>query len=145
LRKLVFVDAGVLIAAARGTDEAAHRALQALDDPDAEFASSTYVQLEVLPKAVYHKKQREVEFYEAFFDSVSVWVQPGADVAEAALEEAARAGLSAMDALHVASAAAVTANELLTSEGPTKPIHRTKLVTVRSIHPSSSPAPRTSP
>lgn len=32
--KLTFVDAGVLIAAARGSDDVARRAMEVLDDPD---------------------------------------------------------------------------------------------------------------
>ena len=47
--KLTFVDAGVLIAAVRGTEEIAKRALQVLDDPELNFASSVFVRLEVLP------------------------------------------------------------------------------------------------
>jgi len=38
--KLTFVDAGVLIAAARGGSEQAQRALAVLDDPEREFAAS---------------------------------------------------------------------------------------------------------
>ena len=32
--KLTFIDSGILIAAARGTDEIARLAMQVLDDPD---------------------------------------------------------------------------------------------------------------
>jgi len=45
-----FIDAGVLIAAARGTDEVAIRAIEILDDIDREFVSSSFVKLEVLPQ-----------------------------------------------------------------------------------------------
>jgi hypothetical protein len=48
---LTFIDAGVLIAAARGTGIKALKAFSVLDDPSREFASSLFVQLEVLPKA----------------------------------------------------------------------------------------------
>jgi len=40
MKKLVFVDAGVLIATARGDDEVAERAIEVLDNPDVSFASS---------------------------------------------------------------------------------------------------------
>ncbi len=133
--KLIFVDAGVLIAAARGTDEIARLAMEVLDDPEANFASSIFVQLEVLPKPRYHKSRAEVAFYETFFDQVAAWATPEEQLIRTAYEEATRAGLDAMDALHVASAASVSATELVTSEHPRKPLHRATLVPVRSIVP----------
>ena len=48
-----FIDAGVLIVAARGEDEIAERALEILKDPNREFASSMFLKLEVVPKATY--------------------------------------------------------------------------------------------
>jgi hypothetical protein len=53
---VVFVDASVLIAAARGADAIALLAMEVLDDPNNRFASSAFVRLEVLPKAVFHKR-----------------------------------------------------------------------------------------
>lgn len=133
--RLVFVDTGVLIAAARGTDEVARQAMAILDDPDLNFASSFFIRLEVLPKPLYNKKNSEVAFYQAFFDAVSAWADANSALLDAAYDEAARAGLGALDALHVAAAAAVNANELVTSEKLSKPIHRNSLVPVRTITP----------
>jgi predicted nucleic acid-binding protein len=62
-----FIDAGVLIAAARGEDAPSMSALEILDDQTREFVSSPFVELEVLPKAIYNGKKDEIEFYEAFF------------------------------------------------------------------------------
>jgi len=62
IRKRTFIDAGVLIAAARGDDVPSIIALNILDDPSREFASSPFIKLEVLPKAVYNRKKDEVEF-----------------------------------------------------------------------------------
>jgi hypothetical protein len=45
-----FIDSGVLVFAARSTDEYSERALAILDDRNREFASSLFIQLEVLPK-----------------------------------------------------------------------------------------------
>ena len=67
IRKRTFLDAGVLIAAARGQDTASIAALNILDDPSREFISSPFVKLDVLPKAVYNGKTNEAEFYEVFF------------------------------------------------------------------------------
>jgi predicted nucleic acid-binding protein len=138
--KLVFVDAGVLIAAARGIGEVAQRAMAELDDPDHEFASSQFVKLEILPKPLYYRKRAEAEFYRAFFDSVTVWATPSERLIQDAFDEAAKVGLSALDALHVAAAASVAAAEFITSEKATTPIHRTGLVPVRSILPGPGPA-----
>jgi len=105
--KKTFVDSGVLIAAARGSDEVALRAMEILDDPERTFASSAFVRLEVLPKALYHRNAAAAEFYEAFFSSVKDWAEPVERVTRDAHQEAVQSGLSALDALNVASAAAV--------------------------------------
>ncbi|MFL6199767.1 MAG: type II toxin-antitoxin system VapC family toxin [Thermoanaerobaculia bacterium] len=132
---LTFVDAGVLIAAARGTDLIAIRANQALGDPRRSFAASSFLRLEVLPKAVFHRRLDEVSFYDLFFSVVERWVDLDPDLVERAQSFASRFGLSAVDALHVAAALSVGADELLTTEKPQKPIHRVKEVRVRSLYP----------
>lgn len=133
--KRTFIDAGVLIAAARGQGEVAHAAMTVLDDPDREFASSTFVKLEVLPKPVYNRRQSEVDFYETFFAGVTVWADPTPALVDEAFREACLSGLSTVDALHIAAAASVGADEFVTSERTEKPIHRTKRVRVTSIVP----------
>ena len=133
---LVYIDSGVLIAAARGVAEVSAAALAVLADPNFRFASSAFVRLEVLPKARYHLRTDEAAFYETFFDNVSVWASATDELVSAALAAAERSGLSAMDALHVAAAAATGAEELITSEQTTKPIHRTAVVRVRTISPA---------
>ena len=64
--KRTFVDAGVLIAAARGGNIQAARAMEIFDDPEREFAASPFLRLEVLPQALFNKRVAEAEFYEAF-------------------------------------------------------------------------------
>ena len=71
--KLTFFDASVLIAAARGGSVQAARAMEILDDPTRQFASSPFLRLEVLPRAIYHKRATEVTFYEEYFAAVSHW------------------------------------------------------------------------
>jgi predicted nucleic acid-binding protein len=133
--KLTFVDAAVLIAAARGGSEQAARAMEILDDPEREFASSPFLRLEVLPQAVFNKREAEVAFYEAFFAAVSKWATDLPAITEAALQEASRCGVEAMDALHVAAAASVGAAELVTAEKPSRSIHRARAIRVVTIHP----------
>ena len=113
--KRTFIDAGVLIAAARGDDVPSTIALKILDDQSREFASSPFIELEVLPKAVYNGKMDEVEFYEVF-DSVSFWEDDLAGIVKAGNTIARTFGLAAMDSLHVAAAIMSGSEELVTTE-----------------------------
>jgi len=55
---LTFVDSGVLITAARSKDIAPRaRAWSVINDPQRSFASSRYVWLEVMPKAIWIKNK----------------------------------------------------------------------------------------
>lgn len=131
---LTFVDTGILIAAARGAGEMQRRAQTVLFDPDRQFASSAFVRLETLPKPLYFGQQGEVTFYREFFRRVAVWARPTDELIVAAYREAATRGMAAMDALHVAAAIQVGAEELATTERPTKPIHRARGVRVVTIY-----------
>lgn len=130
-----YVDAGVLIAAARGIAPIALKALEILDDPNREFASSVFLKLEVLPKAMYNRNEAEAEFYNTFFGAVTLWADSLDTIVLEAFNQAGSWGLAAMDALHVASAASLGAEELVTTERSEKPIHRTQLIRVISIVP----------
>jgi len=134
-RRKTFVDAGVLIAAARGKADVATHAMKILDDPDREFVASPFLKLEVLPKAVYEKRQAEVEFYETFFNAVTYWAESVNEITKNAYIEACKFGLNAMDALHVAAAISAGAEELITTEKPEKSIHRVDSINILSIRP----------
>jgi predicted nucleic acid-binding protein len=131
--KVTFIDAGVLIAAARGEGPIAARAMEILDDPAREFASSVFVRLEVLPKAIYHRKTEEAEFYQAFFDSVTRWANGLEQIVQVAEQQASSLGLATLDALHLAAALAVGAEEIVTTEDFNKPIHRATSLQVVSL------------
>lgn len=131
-----FIDAGVLIYAARGQNEIAEIALQVLEDDRREFASSIFVKLEVLPKAIYNQQSSEIKFYETFFQAVTYWSNDIKNIIENAYQESSQFGLGAMDALHIAAAVSVGATEFITNEKPRKSIHRTQSIKVISIHPS---------
>jgi predicted nucleic acid-binding protein len=131
-----FIDAGVLIVAARGEDVIAERALEILKDPNREFASSVFLKLEVVPKATYNKRTDEVEFYEEFFGAVTYWANDIERIIQDAYQESCQSGLGAMDALHVMAAVSVGATEFITNEKPEKSIHRTNSIRVTSIYPS---------
>jgi len=66
---------------------------------------------------------------------VRVWAPLTTEIVAAALKEATRHGVSAVDALHLASAAAVKADLFVTTERPPKPLHRSMLVNIISISP----------
>ena len=77
----------------------------------------------------------EAEFYEAFFQAVTRWAGVDNTVRQA-YDEARAHGLAAMDALHVAAATVVGADELVTTEKPGRLIHRTRSVPVRTLYPT---------
>jgi predicted nucleic acid-binding protein len=128
-----FLDAGVLIAAIRGTPEIADRALALLNDPERLFISSDFVQLEVLPKAAYFQQAAEASFYRAYFASVTEMVPVSQALVSQASQEALQAGLAAMDALHVAAARAGEAADFVTVERPGKPLCRVEGLIVRTL------------
>jgi predicted nucleic acid-binding protein len=133
--KLTFIDSGVLIAALRGNAELASRAFAILNDPERSFASSGFVKLEVLPKAIFHKQEEEAAFYEAFFQAVGQWVEPNPLLLERAITLGSKNGLSALDALHAAAALSIKAAEIVTTEKKGKPLHRLTSIKVTTIHP----------
>jgi predicted nucleic acid-binding protein len=108
--------------------------MEVLDDGRRLFVSSPFVRLEVLPKALFHKRLYEAAFYESYFESVKLWVSPDEGFLEEASRLASRFGLSAMDSLHVAAATLAGADELVTSEKAGRPIHRIAGLTVTTIH-----------
>ena len=130
---VTFVDAGVLIAAYRGAPSLQRNALDVLEAPDRTFVANTFLRLKLLPKALYHRNTAEIAFYEAFFAQVVAWAEPVERVVAVAHQEASQHGLNALDALHVAAGRVYGADELVTTEGPGKPIHRVTSIRVVGI------------
>ncbi len=128
-----YLDAGVLIAAMRGDPELAKSARDLMQDPEREFVACVFLRLEIWPKAIYQRRTTEVDFYQQFFARVVAWADPGEDLMFLAEREAARSGLSALDALHIAAALMLAADELVTPEGLEKPIHRATAVRMIAI------------
>ncbi|HWZ33369.1 MAG TPA: PIN domain-containing protein [Bryobacteraceae bacterium] len=133
-----FLDTNVLIAAHRGDAQQKGPALKLLLDADRFFIASPFLELELLPKAIFYKSTAEIEFYKDYLDHVRFWISDTATTVRIANEEAARVGLNAMDALLLAGAFLGAAEEFYTLESPDKPIHRTNLV--RVIHLQPEPA-----
>jgi predicted nucleic acid-binding protein len=128
-----FVDTGVLITAFRGKQPDASRALQVLDDPERSFASSVFVRPEALPLPRFHKRLPEVRFLEDFFDRVEHWPASDAEVIERAVQEAEKAGLAALDALHIAAALATGCDEIVTTQKRETNFRRSTIIRVRSL------------
>jgi predicted nucleic acid-binding protein len=128
-----FLDAGVLIAAARGTGVIAVRAHAILDDPERVFVTSDYIRMEVLPKALYHRQRQEVLLYERFFSRAVQIVPPAASLMGQAYTEACTFGLAALDAFHIAAAKFSGAEEFITTERATTPLFRVTGIVVKTI------------
>ena len=118
-----FLDAGVLIAAVRGQEEEAARALAMLEAPERSFIASDFLKMEVLPKAIHYQRPAEVALYERFFSQARLIAVSAALVTQA-YTEACTYGLSALDALHVTVAKAGGAEDFITTERPTTPLFR---------------------
>ncbi len=133
-RKKTYIDSGVLITAFGGIQSTSIRANSILNDENREFVSSQFVKLEVLPKAIYHQRQDETDFYETFFSAVSHWATDLEQITKDAYQISCMYGLAALDALHVAAALWLKADELITTEKSTKPMHRVKTIQIISIY-----------
>ncbi len=80
----------------------------------ANFVSGIFVRLEVLPEALYNGFGEEAAFYQSFFDNdVEFWVNFSDALGASALEQAAKFGLSTLDALHVAAAISACVDEFV--------------------------------
>jgi hypothetical protein len=119
-----FIDSGVLISAWRSNTLAAVRALIVLNDPQREFVSSPFVQLELLPKPQFFKRQMEVAFYERYFAGVRWWARDCEQIVTEALKLGSRFGLNALDAMHITAAHLSQADEFVTAERPASPFSR---------------------
>ncbi len=132
---LTFLDSSVLIAAHRGQPTDRESALAIINDPSRKFIATPFLYLETMPKALYSRSREEIDLYQAYFDSIRVWINDLETIVSIAREESERHGLAAMDAMHVAAAYLAEADVLLTLERRTKPIYRTSLVRVAYLEP----------
>ena len=119
---LTFVDSSVLINAAVGPVAARRmRALAIIGDAQREFVFTQFVKPEVLPIPSKYQKQKELRFYQRFFNKVAIWVDE-ATIIQPALTLACQYGLGGMDALHLAAIASNA--EFISAEKPSKPFYQ---------------------
>jgi len=119
-----FLDTGVLLTAYKAGRPESDLALRFFEDPTRELVLSKLVRLETIPQASYHKRREEIEFYEACFQCVSIWIEVDQNLVAKAERLASKYGLHAIDALHVAAAVQAGAQEFITTERTTKPLYR---------------------
>lgn len=124
-----YLDSGVLITAYNAAPELKEPALRVLEDPDRVFLCSPFVHLETTPKALFNKRSGEHRFYQTYFGRATTTNDLKLILGHG-LREAATSGVGPMDALHLAAAHLLKADEFITTEKPNKSIHRSLLVKV---------------
>jgi predicted nucleic acid-binding protein len=122
--KRTYLDSSVLIQAVQGVD--GDKTVALLEDPEREFVAASFLKLELLPQPTFHQRKAELEFLEDFFARVVDWCEASEDLVAAALAEAGAVPLSAVDAIHVAAAKRLNADELITAERPGKSLHKVR-------------------
>ncbi len=130
---LTFLDAGVLLAAARTTSSHRLKALTVLADSRRKFVTTDFVKLETTLKCDYHGCQQQVEFYEEFFVSVDVFLDDVEAIISGAYQVGKQFGLNAMDALHISAAMFAQADEFITTERTNSPFQNVKGIKIVSI------------
>ena len=133
---VTYVDAGVLIAAARGNEDVSSAAMSVLTDPSRTFAASEFLWLETVPKPRHHGHSAQADFAEAFIRAAITRPASWDRVTQLARDEALALGLGAVDALHLACAIDAGAEEFFTAERSSKPICRCTRIRVVSIRPA---------
>lgn len=114
-----YADAGIYFRAWRHPVAARRlKALRLLTERTIEV--SVWLQLEVLAKPTAFRNSAEVEFFRTWFPSTPLPVPP--EVIASAWKLASRHGVSAVDALHLASALAAGCLEFVTLEDTAKPM-----------------------
>jgi len=128
-----FLDSGVLLHAWRG-EILSGAAMQIIDDDTREFFTSQMVRLELLPKARFERRAREVAFYESHFADCAGSQPFSQELGLEAEKLAARHGLAGPDALQLAAAIRQDVEEFYTSEKPGKPMFRVSEIKIVSLH-----------
>ena len=119
----------MLIEAARAKGPRAVAALRLLRDSDRVFLSSLYMDLELLPQVIKNRRGEQREFLETYLASTER-IEDWNAIFRVAFREASRSPMSGMDALHVAAAYLLKADEFITTEKPGRAIYQNSLVPV---------------
>ena len=124
-----YVDSNVILSAWNGELPLHEESLAILADQDRDFLSTSLVELETVAHATFGHRQKEVEFLRMYFDViVTDTTTVGEDLVSEANEIACATDAGGIDAMHIAAAKRLKADQLITREKPTKPMHRTDFV-----------------
>ncbi len=118
----------------RGNSPASAAAKRILADESREFVTCENVRLELLPKPTFERRFSELQFYNRHFSETSACEPFSEALGTAALALGKKHGLSAGDALNLASAIRLGTDEFITSELPGKPMFRVSEIKVISLH-----------
>jgi predicted nucleic acid-binding protein len=124
-----YLDAGVLIEAASGRGRASEIALSLLDDRKRTFLSCPYLDFELLPQVILNKRSLQKEFLQHYLLSTER-IEDLDAIFHLAFQEASRCPVSGIDALHIAAAHLLGADEFITTEKPGKGLYKNTLVHV---------------
>jgi hypothetical protein len=122
-----------LIEAASGRGAQAEVAVALLRDSKRVFLSCPYLDLELLPQVILNGRHQQQRFLETYLAGTQRAEDLGA-IFRTAFREASRSAVSGIDALHVAAAYPLKADEFITTERPGKAIYRNRLVPVLNFH-----------
>ena len=124
-----YLDTGVLIVASHGKGPLAEVALSILDDERRVFLSCPFLDFELLPHVIRNKRYKQQTFFETYLAKTER-TEDLDMIFRVAFREASRSPVSGMDALHVAAAHLLKADEFITTEKPGKAIYKNGLVPV---------------
>jgi predicted nucleic acid-binding protein len=133
-----FLDSGVLLTAWRGEEAEMTAALSVIGDPARTFLTAETVKLELLPKPSFFKLSGELKFYGEFFSTVKAEEPLTHELGQVAFALAKKHGLAAMDALNLAAAMRLGAQEFVTTETSNKPMFRVPGLKVVSLFAAGS-------
>jgi predicted nucleic acid-binding protein len=128
-----YLDSGVLLTGWRSLDAKGELAIAVIEDANRHFYISQLSRLELLPKARFFKQHDEIEFYETHFARAVANTPLTRGLGARAEQLAARYGLAAIDALHLAAAIHHGVEEFITTEKPDKPMFRVRELKVTAL------------
>ena len=126
-----YLDSGVLITVARAEDGAA-LGEAVLVDPGRRHVTSRFVELETLPHAMRSRQTGQARLYRDYFARARV-LKDSRRAVLLAMEILTERPMQAMDALHVAAAELLGADEIITTERPGRAIYWNGRVRVKHV------------
>jgi len=130
-KTLTYLDAGVVIAAVAGKLPLSDLALDIITDPARSLVVSSLLTLETLPSALYLRDRAQAQALNDIIASADLRVSIRENLVDLAVSEASKIlGIRAIDALHLTAAKFAGADELITTEKPTKPLYKARGIKV---------------